>query len=464
MQHKYAVIDIETTGGQPRHDKIIEIGIILYDGQKEIDRFESLINPGIAIPPIITRLTGITSMMVADAPMFYEVARQVVEFTKDAVFVAHNVRFDYNFIREEFARLGYTFSRKQLCTKRLARKSIEGLRSYSLESLIHHFQIKVKHRHRALDDAYAASIVLDHVLKQQDHQAMAMDLIHQGVKESRLPASLTLEYLHSLPEACGIYYFHNVHGDVIYVGKSINIKERILQHFADHTNKATTLQQQVDTITYDITGSELLALLKENEEIKKIKPEVNRQLRKKELPFGLFSFMDQDGFLRFIVHKLGEPDPELTLIKKFSTPANAKSFVGAAVERHQLCNKLTGVEKYGGACFNHHIGKCEGACLQRELPYSYNQRAILVTGQVFAFNDSFYHVEPGRSQEERAVLLIKNGKCIGYHYTDEFDQTYPDESMLQPLLADDDSRMILKNYFAKKKGKKTKFSNDVFDL
>jgi DNA polymerase-3 subunit epsilon len=456
MLTKYAVIDIETTGGQPRHDKIIEIGIILYDGEKEIDRFESLINPGIAIPPIITRLTGITSMMVEDAPMFYQVARKIVEFTEGAVFVAHNVRFDYNFIREEFARLGYTFTRKQLCTKRLARKSIEGLRSYSLESLIHYFNIKVQHRHRALDDAYAASVVLDHVLRQEDQMAMAMDMIHQGVKEARLPAAISLEYLHNMPEECGIYFFHNVQGDVIYVGKSINIKERILQHFADHTNKATALQQQVESISYEITGSELLALLRENEEIKKIRPEINRQLRKKELPVGLFSYMDEDGYLRFIIQKIIPYHPELTLIKKFSTPANAKSFIDAAIERYHLCNKLTGIEKYGGPCFNHQIGKCPGACIGYEEPHLYNQRAILVTGQVFSFNDSFFHQEPGRSRDERTILYIKSGKCVGYYFKDENDQTYPDESDFNPLLADDDSRMILKNYFGKKKGKPVK--------
>ena len=132
MSTNYAVIDIETTGGLPRRDKIIEVGIILYDGEKEIDRFESLVDPGITIPPQITRLTGITNQMVEDAPKFFEVARKIVEITQGAVFVAHNVRFDYNFIREEFARLGYTYTRKQLCTKRLAKKSIEGLRSYSL--------------------------------------------------------------------------------------------------------------------------------------------------------------------------------------------------------------------------------------------------------------------------------------------------------------------------------------------
>ncbi|MBK8512394.1 MAG: GIY-YIG nuclease family protein [Saprospiraceae bacterium] len=196
-------------------------------------------------------------------------AKQIVEPTEGAIFVAHNVRFDYNFIQEEFSSWLYFYQRKQLCTKRLTRKSIEGLRSYSLESLINHFNIKVTHRHRALDDAYAASVVLDHVLRRKENLSMAFDMIHQeSQKESRLPASLSLDYLHSLPEECGIYYFHNAKGDIIYVGKSINIKDRILQHFADHTENQQRCTNKLTALLTRSRGSELLALLRENEEIK----------------------------------------------------------------------------------------------------------------------------------------------------------------------------------------------------
>ncbi|MBK6390454.1 MAG: GIY-YIG nuclease family protein [Saprospiraceae bacterium] len=457
MSTKYAVIDIETTGGLPRRDRIIEIGIILYDGEKELDRFESLIDPGISIPPQITRLTGIHSGMVEAAPKFFEVAKQIVELTEGAIFVAHNVRFDYNFIREEFSRLGYTFTRKQLCTKRLARKSIEGLRSYSLESLINHFNIKVTHRHRALDDAYAASVVLDHVLRRKENLSMAFDMIHQGVKESRLPASLSLDYLHSLPEECGIYYFHNAKGDIIYVGKSINIKDRILQHFADHTEKSTALHQQVDSITYEITGSELLALLRENEEIKKLKPEINRQLRKKTLPIGVYSYLDENGYIRFITSKIENADSEYTLVKKFSTPANAKSFLAANVERYQLCLKLTGIEKDGGACFDHHIGKCPGACIGEEYHYTYNLRAGQLLGTPGYLAETFVINEAGRNYEEHTLLYVQNGKCVGYYFKSDYDQIPLDTNDFNSILSDDDACMILKNYLTKKKGiKKTK--------
>ncbi len=449
MQTKYAVIDIETTGGLPQRDRVIEIGIILYDGEKETGRFESLIDPGFSIPPQITRLTGITSNMVSGQPKFYEVAKQVVELTQGAVFVAHNVRFDYNFIREEFSRLGYTYTRKQLCTKRLARLGLPGLGSYSLESLIHHLDIKVKHRHRALDDAYAACAVMDHVFRLEENREKAIELIHQGVRESRLPASISLDYLHGLPEACGIYYFHNSSGDVIYVGKSKNIKDRILQHFADHTQKATNLQQQVDSITYEITGSELLALLRENEEIKKIKPEINRALRKKELPYGIYVYVGEEGFIRYEIDKLRPVDENALLIKKFSTPANARSFLSAAVERYRLCQKLTSLERFGGPCFYYQIGKCSGACLGEETAESYNERALLLQEKLVFPQKSFLVTESGRSHGETTLLCFRKGICIGYQYMDEFSRTPVNEDDLVPLPADEDTPSILRNYFTK---------------
>ena len=146
----YAIVDLETTGGLAKRDKITEIGIVLFDGKEVLETYQTLVNPGRSIPPEITRITNITNDMVADAPYFYEVAKRVVELTEGAIFVAHNVRFDYSFLKEEFASLGYTFTKRQLCTVRLSRKAFPGLKSYSLGNLIKHFKIEVSARHRAL--------------------------------------------------------------------------------------------------------------------------------------------------------------------------------------------------------------------------------------------------------------------------------------------------------------------------
>jgi len=229
----YAVVDIETTGGMARRDRITEIAIVVYDGKEIIDRFESLINPERSIPFEITRITGITDSMVADAPKFYEVAKKVIEMTEGAIFVAHNVRFDYSFIREEFASLGYTFTRRQLCTVVLSRKSFPGLRSYSLGNLIRHFDIKVANRHRAMDDVLATVDILGRILSSEEGVQKADRIINAGIKASHLPKDITMEMIHSLPESAGVYYFYNVYGQVIYVGKSINIRKRIMQHFGN---------------------------------------------------------------------------------------------------------------------------------------------------------------------------------------------------------------------------------------
>ncbi|MEZ4895099.1 MAG: exonuclease domain-containing protein [Saprospiraceae bacterium] len=237
----YAIIDVETTGGTARWERITEIAIVLHDGEKVVDTFSSLLNPDRSIPWNITQLTGITDEMVSEAPHFYEVARQIVEMTEDCIFVAHNVNFDYSFVREEFARLGYDYTRKQLCTVRLARKVFPGLSSYSLSNLKKHFGIKAEKSHRALDDTLATTKLFELILAEQDGTGSLRQLVNQGVKEAKLPEGITLERLHAIPESCGVYYFHNKAGKVIYVGKSLNIKKRLFEHFADKTKKGERL-------------------------------------------------------------------------------------------------------------------------------------------------------------------------------------------------------------------------------
>jgi len=262
MSKPYAIIDLETTGSKPsRGDRIIEIAVVLHDGHQVIDTFSSLIDPGKPIPYIITKITGIDDEMVKGAPKFYEVAKQVVEMTQGCVFVAHNVSFDYNFLRTTFSELGYIYNRRKLCTVRMSRQAFPGLPSYALGNLIRHFDIEVQHRHRALDDALATADLLRRVLEQQSGEATIEELINHGVQSSRLPEHITLEQLHRLPESCGVYYMHNSRGQLIYVGKSLNIKKRIMEHFANRTKKARKMQQMVHDITFQETGSELVALL-----------------------------------------------------------------------------------------------------------------------------------------------------------------------------------------------------------
>lgn len=302
-ERRYAIVDIETTGGLVKRDKITEIAIVLHDGEKVIEQYQTLINPERSIPSFITGLTGITDEMVADAPLFCEVAKEIVLKTEGAVFVAHNARFDYGFLREEFARLGYAYTRKQLCTVRLSKKMLPQLKSHSLDSLIRHFSLDVDKRHRALDDALATAEVFRRITDMgHGHQEMS-DIINMGIKEARLPTTISLDFIHQLPEAPGVYYFHDAEGKVIYVGKSIHIKKRVIQHFAEISNKSNKMQQRVHDITFTLTGSELIAQLLENAEIKKLQPEINRAQRRKSFPFAIYYYFDEQGYIQMKVDR-----------------------------------------------------------------------------------------------------------------------------------------------------------------
>jgi DNA polymerase III subunit epsilon len=285
----FAIIDVETTGGTARFERITEIAIVLHDGEKIVDTFSTLLNPERSIPWNITQLTGITDQMVADAPKFYEVAKKIVEMTEDAVFVAHNVSFDYNFVREEFARFGYTYTRKQLCTVRMARKTFPGLPSYSLSNLKKHFGIQAKRAHRALDDTLATVEVFEKILAAGGVKDAKM-LLRQTLREAKFPTGIGMERIDAIPEACGVYYLYDKHGNVMYVGKSLNIRKRLLEHFADTSAKGEKLRAGVADISYEVTGSELVALLLESAEIKRLQPQRGHFLLYGSARVSLFGF------------------------------------------------------------------------------------------------------------------------------------------------------------------------------
>jgi DNA polymerase-3 subunit epsilon len=285
----YAIIDIETTGGNPRTDKITEIAVLVHDGKKVVNEFSTLINPECKIPYYISQITGITNEMVSNAPRFYEVARQLVEITEHAVFVAHNVAFDYGFVRQEFKRLGYDFSREQLCTVRLSRKIIPGHRSYSLGNLCDVLNIQITGRHRAMGDAEATVKLFD-ILLQSESIAQTSFIVNPSSLPRDLHPNLDPSIFKKLPEEPGVYYFYNSKLELVYIGKSKNIRNRVLSHFSNNfSNKAIKMRAQVADISYEVTGNELIALLRESHEIKKFKPLYNRAQRRSLFRYGLFT-------------------------------------------------------------------------------------------------------------------------------------------------------------------------------
>ncbi len=419
---RYAIVDIETTGGMVKRDKITEIAIVIHDGHQVIDQYQTLINPERSIPPYITEMTGITNDMVSDAPVFYEVAKDIVLKTEGAIFVAHNARFDYGFLREEFGRLGYTYTRKQLCTVRLSKKMLPQLRSHSLDSLIRHFQLKVDHRHRALDDALATAEVFKRITHMGNGHTEMADIINLGIREAKLPAGISLEFLHRLPETPGVYYFHDADSKVIYVGKSIHIKKRIIQHFTEISNKSGKLQQRVQAISFIETGSELIAQLFENAEIKKLQPDINRAQRRKAFPYAIYYYFDDGGYLQLKVQKKNRIDAPGTaaILHELPDHDSAIGYLRGLTDRYGLCLKKTDIDTGPGACFYHQVSKCLGACIGKEEPDAYNERvrhAIADTQK--NLDDDYVLVDQGRQPGEISLIYISQGKVMGWGYTEK---------------------------------------------
>jgi len=451
----YAIIDVETTGGTARYERITEIAIVVHDGNKVVDTFSTLLNPERSIPWQITQLTGITDQMVAQAPKFFEVAKKIVQMTEGKIFVAHNVNFDYSFVREEFMRLGYDFQRRQLCTVRLARKVFPGLPSYSLSNLKKHFEIHADKSHRALDDTLATTRLFELILAEQDGRGKIRTLVNHGVKETKLPPAITLERLHEVPEQCGIYYFHDANGHVLYVGKSLNIRKRLFEHFADQSPKGEKLRTGVADVSWEVTGSELVALLFESAEIKRLQPPVNRAQRTRQFAGAIYAYTDLSGYKCLIFgKKTAKNNKNLVLIAEYPKPDNARNHLQAMVYQHELCHRLTHLDASEHACFHYKIKKCLGACIGEETVESYNERVEAALMQVSKrLSGNFFFVEKGRSDAEVAIIGVRDGKFIGYGFVDadQGDQTV--SSLLECLnlpFPDPDAPRIILGYTEKR--------------
>lgn len=447
-QKRFAVVDIETTGGMPKRDKITEIAIVITDGVEIIDQYATLINPERSIPHEITRITGITDVMVQNAPRFYEVAKEIVLLTEGAIFVAHNVNFDYNFIRYEFERLGYTFSRKQLCTVKLSRKAFPGLASYSLGNLIRHFGIRVEARHRALDDALAATQLLLKVTNSNLDENVAA-LINRGIRENKLPEAIHIERLHQLPEVTGVYYFYDRYGTIIYVGKSINIRSRILQHFGQITAKQEKLMRQVNDLDFTITGSELIALLLESEEIKVHNPEINRAQKKKDYPYVITTAHDEKGYRVFYLEAECSKKLKGQILSYHSSIASAKGNLGMVRELYSLCEEKIDVGNHR-RCIYHQMGECFGACVDEESPVAYNDRAEEAKVHLTkVFDGDFILITEGRNTEENGVVWVSQKSYFGFGFMDaSFAYTSPHEltNCVEKRLSTPEANLIIQQF------------------
>jgi DNA polymerase-3 subunit epsilon len=449
----YAIVDIETTGGSPKTEKITEIAIYHFDGNKVTDEFISLVNPERNIPYYITALTGISNEMVENAPKFYEIAKQIVNFTEGKILVAHNASFDYKFIMSEFKSLGYEFKRENICTLRLSRKLLPGHRSYSLGNLCQDLKIDISGRHRAAGDALATVKLLE-LLLDRSRETGQQDILQASVSRTlnSLHPDLDEDHIDALPEQTGVYYFHNDQQQVIYIGKSNNIRKRVMSHLSNNSSRrAIEMKENIAGISFELTGSELIALLIESSEIKKHAPRYNRAQKRKTMHYGLYSRKDEQGYYRLeidrTVNRINQA-PETCFVNK----AEAIGILTKMIERHWLCQKLCGMYDTDGSCFHYEIRQCNGACIGKEAPDVYNKRVMKALSAFYYKHKNLLIIDRGRTESERSVVQLENGKYVGFGFLNTEESYLQLEDIVNCIKIYEDNRdiqQIIRTYLNK---------------
>ena len=445
----YAILDIETTGGQFNEEGITEIAIYKFDGHEIVDQFISLVNPEIPIQPFVVKLTGINNAMLQSAPKFFEVAKRIIEMTNDCVVVAHNADFDYRILRTEFRRLGYNFNVKTLCTVELSKKLLPEQPSHSLGKLVRALGIPMADRHRASGDAMATVKLFKMLLDKDLNKEIVKEHIKFEIQKGIAPK--LMDIIESVPSRTGVYYIHDEKGKLVYIGKSRNIKKRINQHFTGTTTKCKKIQSDVFTVTYDETGSELIALLKESEEIKINKPMYNRAQRKSIFQFALYAEKDENGYLNL---KLQKADGRKKEITSFASIQEAKNALFRITAHYNLCQKYTGLYITKNECFQYKIKECDGACIGNILPEEYNERVQEFIDKNSFETESMILVDRGRNSSEHSAILIENGIYKGYAFYDlnyQITQIEILKNILIPMQNNRDTRNIIQAYIRKSK-------------
>lgn len=441
----YAIVDIETTGGYAAAHGITEISIHVFDGNKVVEKFETLINPRQSIPRYIQAMTGITDEMVAGAPVFEEVAETIYNFLHDKIFVAHNVNFDYSFVKSHLMAYGYEYNAKRLCTVRLSRKILPGFPSYSLGNLCHSLNIQMENRHRAGGDAEATVKVFQKLLQGDSQQHIAKSL-QRSSKEQRLPPNVPKEHFEKLPYQPGVYYFHNEKGKIIYVGKAKNIRYRVNSHFSNNldTRQKQNFIRYTHAISFQTCGTELMACILESSEIRRLWPIFNYSQKRWEDVYGIFAYEDQNGYLRLAIEKNKK---RLIPVHNFHYLVDGHSLLRKLISEFHLCPRLCFMQKDNEPCGEN----CSGACEQKEKPRDYNKRVEEAIGSLNS-QPSFAIVDKGINGDDQSCILILNGKLYGMGYLPAYVQIASAEDLkeyLQPYKENSFIHNIVNGYAAR---------------
>jgi DNA polymerase-3 subunit epsilon len=439
-------VDIETTGGSARNSRILEVAAIRVEPDGTTTEFSTLIDPKTRIPPNITQITGITSSDIVDAPKFNDIADELNDVMSGAVFIAHNVRFDYSFLKQEFSNIGMTFAPKLLCTVRLSRALYSIERGHSLAKLIERHEIPVLDRHRALADAGAIKYFAELAFSEHGKELFSQ-MVDRQLKTQYLPANLDVEELESIGNVPGVYIFKSDTGQPMYVGKSVSLKNRILSHFRDTSAREVKISQTVHHVETIPTGSELAALVLESKLVKELQPLFNRQLRRVRR-YALLMKDEIDGYSTLSVRS-SQIDAKTDLNKVYGvyeTRTKAKQRIIEFTRTFGLCPKLMGTESGKGACFSYSLGRCRGACVGEESAELYNRRFELALEHhkiaVWPYQTAV--AVPINSEGER--VIIDNWIIRGYLDQDG-EQSYDE---MEPSF-DVDEYKILKRFLRENK-------------
>lgn len=443
----YAVLDIETTGGKYNEEGITEIAIYRFNGHEITDQFSSLVNPERDIQPFVERLTGINAKMLVSAPKFFEVAKRIIEITEDCVLVAHNAEFDCRILQTEFRRLGYTYERKSLCTVTLSQELLPNQESYSLGKLVRSLGIPISDQHRAFGDAMATLKLFSLLLEKDSDKTIIKRELKDSPYSRISPKHLKL--LDDLPTGTGIYYLYNRKQKVIYIGRSSNIKKQVQNHLTQTSKKNVALQQQLHQISYTLLGDELIALLKEQHEIKIHQPRFNSNGRHFLYPIGIRIATENE------LHSLRvEPiQKKKVYIARFKNKISANKQLKKWLNEFELCALDSETTPQGG-CKNHEQKQCKGACVGQETVATHNLRIAELTKQWRYPHPHFLMLNKGRSVGEYSFLYFAEGEFRGYGYYELNHQIKTPtliSKRLIPIQENTDIKFIICNFIGRKK-------------
>jgi DNA polymerase-3 subunit epsilon len=368
---RFVILDLETTGATPSYHRITEIALIRFEYGVETERWQTLVNPGVNIPGFISRLTGITNDMVQDAPTFEDIASILYDYLDGAVLAAHNVRFDYGFLKSEYRRLGAVLRQKVMCTVKLSRALYPHHEGHGLDAIMARHGLACSARHRAMGDV---ELVVDYVklAKRELGEATVRDAIAGLIHGPSLPVGLDAGFLDEIPEAPGVYLFYGQNDLPLYIGKSVALRSRVLSHFTSSHASGRDMQisQEITRVEWIETAGELGALLLEARLIKERQPAHNRRLRAARTLFSLSlaAGLNQFPLVRVVDEEEIEPEVFAHLFGLFRSKRGAMHTLREIIKEQRLCPRVVGIESGKGACFSSQLQQCDGVCAGREKP------------------------------------------------------------------------------------------------